>query len=118
MKPAVTLLAALAFPAHAQVYTCKEGSSTVYSSQPCGANARAIEVKPASGAVRPPAPIPRAADLTIGMEAASAARAWGEPSRVNRSTTARGKSEQWVYRDGHVTRYLYFTNGKLTAIYD
>ena len=38
---------------------------------------------------------------------------WGKPKRVNRTTTARGTSEQWVYGDGN---YLYFENGVLTAI--
>lgn len=37
---------------------------------------------------------------------------WGEPEKINRTTTARGEYEQWVYLSG----YLYFTNGKLSAI--
>ena len=40
---------------------------------------------------------------------------WGEPDRVNRTVTATGVREQWVYDDGS---YLYFDNGKLTAIQD
>lgn len=38
---------------------------------------------------------------------------WGRPEDVNRTTTAAGVSEQWVYGSNS---YLYFTNGKLTAI--
>ena len=38
---------------------------------------------------------------------------WGEPESVNRTTTQSGTREQWVYGDG---QYLYFTNGRLTAI--
>jgi len=38
---------------------------------------------------------------------------WGRPRRVNTTSTAAGKTEQWVYGDG---RYLYFTNGILTAV--
>lgn len=42
---------------------------------------------------------------------------WGNPSAVNRTITARGESEQWVYRGAFgKSQYLYFTNGKLTAI--
>lgn len=37
---------------------------------------------------------------------------WGRPRRVNRTTTAAGETEQWVYDGG----YLYFSNGVLTAI--
>lgn len=40
---------------------------------------------------------------------------WGYPSHVNRTTTAAGVREQWVYGDG---RYLYFENNRLTAIQD
>lgn len=38
---------------------------------------------------------------------------WGSPDKINRTTTAQGFREQWVYRSD---AYLYFTNGKLTAI--
>ena len=38
---------------------------------------------------------------------------WGEPKDINRTTTKNGAHEQWVYENGN---YLYFTNGKLTAI--
>lgn len=42
---------------------------------------------------------------------------WGTPQAVNRTITARGESEQWVYRGAFgKSQYLYFTNGKLTAI--
>lgn len=40
---------------------------------------------------------------------------WGEPDNVNRTRTAGRVHEQWVYSDG---TYLYFDNGKLTAIQD
>jgi hypothetical protein len=38
---------------------------------------------------------------------------WGEPESINRTTTARGEHEQWVYG---TKSFLYFTNGRLTAI--
>jgi hypothetical protein len=38
---------------------------------------------------------------------------WGKPISVNRTTTASGTKEQWVYGEGN---YLYFENGKLIAI--
>ena len=38
---------------------------------------------------------------------------WGKPESVNRTITATGTDEQWVYGDGN---YLYFRNGKLRAI--
>ena len=45
---------------------------------------------------------------------------WGAPKKINRTTTASGVREQWVYDHCGYNRcyngYLYFTNGKLTAI--
>ncbi|WP_079515848.1 hypothetical protein [Rossellomorea marisflavi] len=53
---------------------------------------------------------------TIGMTAEEVRNSkWGEPIKVNRTTTATSVSEQWVYRD---YRYLYFENGILTTIQD
>lgn len=40
---------------------------------------------------------------------------WGEPLRVNTTTSRRGTREQWVYGD---QTYLYFDNGVLAAIQD
>lgn len=52
----------------------------------------------------------------IGMTKAQALKScWGKPESVNRTTTAYSVSEQWVYGYGS---YLYFTNGRLTAIQD
>lgn len=38
---------------------------------------------------------------------------WGKPGQINRTITADGVAEQWVYGEGE---YLYFRNGRLTAI--
>ncbi|WP_156902240.1 hypothetical protein [Azohydromonas australica] len=39
---------------------------------------------------------------------------WGYPTGgINRTTSARGTTEQWVYGNG---RYLYFDNGRLTTV--
>lgn len=40
---------------------------------------------------------------------------WGRPIDINRTITATGTREQWVYGN---RRYLYFQNGVLTAIQD
>lgn len=38
---------------------------------------------------------------------------WGKPEQINRTVTADSVTEQWVYGEGE---YLYFRNGRLTAI--
>ena len=50
MRHRLVLLAVmLCSHAGAQVYKCAEGGTTVYSERPCGASAKAITVRPASG---------------------------------------------------------------------
>ena len=52
--------------------------------------------------------------LRIGMTAAEVLEtSWGKPQSVNRTTTASGVSEQWVYSSG---KYVYIDNGIVTAI--
>lgn len=43
---------------------------------------------------------------------------WGEPDSVNRTTMVNHVREQWAYTDddGTSRRFLYFDNGRLTAI--
>ena len=52
--------------------------------------------------------------VRIGMTAEQVLKEtnWGRPHSVNRTTTAYGTREQWVY--GY-PNYLYFTNGILTS---
>ncbi|MBI4423548.1 MAG: hypothetical protein HY554_07470 [Elusimicrobia bacterium] len=50
-------------------------------------------------------------NLYIGMDSRAARLVWGHPYSINRTVTASGEYEQWIY---HRT-YLYFENGKLTA---
>ncbi len=54
-------------------------------------------------------------DVRIGMSQQTVLNKtnWGRPDSINRTTTANGTREQWVYARGN---YLYFTNGILTAI--
>lgn len=55
----------------------------------------------------------KAEGVSIGMTGSDVRQSsWGKPLKVNRTSTANGTREQWVYRGG----YLYFENGSLTAI--
>lgn len=56
----------------------------------------------------------RKGGVRLGMTAAQVrASNWGRPGSINRTTSAAGIHEQWVYEDGN---YLYFENGVLTTI--
>lgn len=52
-------------------------------------------------------------EVAIGMTKEMCRLSWGEPDDINETITANTKREQWVYR---YSGYLYFTNGKLTAM--
>lgn len=58
--------------------------------------------------------------VNIGMTKEMCIEALGHPSDINRTTTAYGTHEQWVYESkyGYKTKYVYFENGKITAIQD
>lgn len=62
-----------ALPAGAQVYKCKEGATTVFSSTPCAADARRIEVRPAAGGGAASAPAPAGAARATAPAPGSAA---------------------------------------------
>jgi hypothetical protein len=53
-------------------------------------------------------------DIQIGMTTEEVLNSkWGKPIDINRTTTANGVSEQWVYPN---FKYLYFEDGILTTI--
>lgn len=49
--------------------------------------------------------------VRVGMTEDQAIAAWGPPEKRNRTTTAHGSTEQWVYPN----EYLYLENKKVTA---
>ncbi len=64
---------------------------------------------------KPRSPSAQILDVEIGMTSNDVRRslAWGAPDKINKTVTARGTSEQWVYKNN---QYLYFENNILTAI--
>lgn len=51
--------------------------------------------------------------VTLGMSQQDVLdSSWGRPNKVNKTTTAHGTTEQWVYGGG----YLYFDNGLLKTV--
>jgi hypothetical protein len=51
-------------------------------------------------------------NIWIGAPKDYAILSWGRPKDINRTVTAAGSREQWVYQGG----YLYIENGKVVAI--
>jgi len=107
---------AVAPHAFADTWECVEATDGhVYraSQSVPGDNCRLIKKAP-----QPPAIKPKSRDvrIEIGMTALDVIESsyWGLPDRINKHETANGISEQWVYADRG--SYLYFENGKLTAI--
>jgi hypothetical protein len=54
----------------------------------------------------------------LGMTSEEAKAEWCVPYTINRTRTAAGVKEQWVYRSIHGGAYLYFEDGILVAIQD
>lgn len=79
------LLICIAWPATAQVYKCKDGNTTVFSATPCAAEARPIDVRPASGTSRQ-APATTAA--AAPSAAASAEAPGGQRNMMQRADDA------------------------------
>ena len=52
--------------------------------------------------------------VKIGFTTEQCIDAWGDPESINTTTTRYGVEEQWVYGN----QFLYFKNGKLSAIQD
>lgn len=124
---AIALFASLAMPAVAQVYKCKEGGTTVFSAQPCGADAQKLNVRPAAGAgsYDPAAATANTMIATgrvaVGMTPAQVRGSWGAPNKINQSLYASGSTEQWIYyRDAaHIqAQYVHFRNGVVSSVYD
>ena len=59
-------------------------------------------------------PIGESQPVHIGMTQVEVLKkGWGKPIDINRTTTANGVDEQWVYKNNH---YLYFEDGILVTI--
>ena len=52
-------------------------------------------------------------EVYVGLTKEQARMSWGEPEKINTTTTKRGSTEQWVYKSGS---YLYFDGNLLTTI--
>lgn len=123
----VALLCCAAVAAEAQVYKCKEGATTVFSSVPCGSEAVSVQVRPATGAgvYDPDSAVVNRNIATgrvgTGMTPREVRAAWGAPSKINTSLYASGSVEQWVYyRDAQHIRaqYVHFRNGVVSSVTD
>ena len=55
--------------------------------------------------------------VAIGMRSTDVVASWGDPSKINRTITAGGTREQWVYsRGNYKNQYVYVENGVVTAV--
>lgn len=114
--------------ANAGVYQCKVGGYLVYQDKPCaGSTEQTKQIREKQNAYknaqekreREKAEWNAKGEPKVGMTATQAEKTtWGFPDKINKSTSASGVSEQWVYRRGNSSKYLYFQNGKLTTIQD
>ncbi|WP_180052057.1 MULTISPECIES: DUF4124 domain-containing protein [unclassified Acinetobacter] len=107
------------------VYTCTVNGNTVYQGKPCAGKELNSQVRESQAKIKGQQAAAEKAkaewdakkEPRIGMSKSEAEKTtWGYPDKVNTTTTATNEFEQWVYRGYRSTRYLHFTNGKLTSI--
>ncbi|WP_151839201.1 DUF4124 domain-containing protein [Acinetobacter ursingii] len=128
MKYLLLCFTLISVPAIAQIYQCKTSTGQVFQDKPCaGSKELANKVRKAQSEEqsrkaayeRQQAEYDSRLEPRIGMTSNQAERSkWGYPDTVNKTTTARGAHEQWVYRGAYKSKYLYFENGLLTSIQD
>jgi hypothetical protein len=53
-------------------------------------------------------------EVFIGMPKEAALESWGIPTDVRINEIGGNKEEQWVYKDGKKSRYIYISDGKIT----
>ena len=56
----------------------------------------------------------RAHEVFIGMPSAAALESWGVPNEVNANEIGGKLNEQWVYRVGKRSKYIYIIDGKVS----
>ncbi len=124
---------------YAEVHQCKVNGSLVFQDKPCaGSSTIGDRIKEQNAKIKKEVEIDKKEQLRrqqwdaqskeaqkefnsrpfpyVGMSSATKS-VWGEPTIKNVTRSANGTREQWVYRSNSgKTKYLYFTNGILTAI--
>lgn len=93
-----------------------------YQEAPCSSTQGAAELKVQAG----PATTDQEArfnnsiavgKIMVGMTAAHVRRAWGEPTKINVTLGASGRTEQWVYRGRNFRDdYVYVDNGVVRSV--
>lgn len=114
--------------ASAEVYQCKVNGNLVFQDKPCtGSKEQLKQIREKQDAYknaqerreREKAEWAARKEPKIGMTKTEAYKSsWGYPDKENVTTSVHGTSEQWVYRRGSNSKYLYFKNDILTTIQD
>lgn len=101
-----------------EMYKCKGKEGVVFQEAPCKGgkkidipdtpiNSHESQLQNAIGLGR----------VVVGMTKEQVIRAWGRPTKINKTIGAGYSSEQWVYERGGIGRaqYLYFDDGILRS---
>ncbi|SFM71157.1 protein of unknown function [Marinobacter pelagius] len=139
----VFLLATASFPAASAIYQCESNGQKVFSDQPCGNDAKSVEVNPVtiggrldsgtdvdlgrSGQTKPErraksnedCPYINSTDLRRYIIKKTLVKGM-KPADVRKawgtpSSISTGRTTQWAYHfDDYSSRYVYFRNGCVT----
>lgn len=115
---------AIAGQAHGQAYKCTVDGKMVYQQSPCDGGIKLNVPNPLdAGSLQGQLAALKARAIAqrrvfVGMTEVELLRSWGAPDKKNISIRARGTSEQWIYRGGHVglDQYVYLDDGRVSGI--
>lgn len=126
MKYLILAMLLVGGSAQAAIYECNINGSKTFQSKPCPGSkelrqqveqSKAQQVRSEQAKANYEAQEAKRLKPKIGMTMREVEQStWGYPTKTNKTTTTNNVFEQWVYRDSRSTRYLHFTNGKLTSI--
>lgn len=120
MKNLLLALLLLSAYVEAEMYKCPSAGGTSYQEKPCAKGGQKVEVDtPSDGQERAKYnQLISVGRVGVGMTQDEVIRAWGRPTKVNRTMGRSYVSEQWVYERPVMSnnQYLYFDNGILRTI--
>ncbi len=105
--------------AFGEMYKCRIGDAAVYQETPCkGGKKVDLPEAPVNSRDSQIENAISLREVMIGMTREQATRAWGKPTKINKTLSATYSSEQWIYERGAIgrTQYLYFDNGVLRSM--
>jgi hypothetical protein len=131
-----TVLAMLPNASMAQAYKCTVDGKVVYQQAKCNGGESVNTSGAGKGVTSAPGSVRLQQEVAVykrreaiekavserrvlvGMTSQEVLMSWGQPTKINKTASARGASEQWIYRKQKIgdDQYVYVENGVVRTI--